>query len=210
MCLMLHVNIQCTSIFDGDIMSYRKLGVNDQLLADVIWHGRTGVFACDSNGFILGANGHFCRLLRFGDVELIGRHFGELLLGRDMSVVVSEFEKLINNDKDVFDLDVAFVSKLGTPIGVHLYVKRGENDGIIFGIGQVIEALSQEQAEAMGVLTRSLMEEWLAHKGLVVSKKSIRWWESATFWGAVAALWPVILGIVWGLDMFFKWYHKGP
>lgn len=185
-------------------------GLDREVLVDLLWYGRTGVFVCDGGGFIVGVNEHFCRLLRFGESELVGRHFGELLLGRDLSVVIGEFEKLVNNDKLCFDLDVAFVSKLGSPVGVHLFVRRANSGGVVFGIGQVVEALSPEQVEAMGVLSRGLMEDWLVSKGLVVGKKIVRWWESATFWAAVAALWPVVLGFIWCLDYFIKWLYKVP
>ena len=192
-------------------MSYTKIiGIDQQMLADLVWNGRTGVFVCDGDGFILGANEYFCRLLRFGEVELTGRHFGELLLGRDLGVVVGEFERLIKNDKHCFDLDVAFVSKLGGPIGVHLFVKRGESSDVVFGVGQVVEALSPEQVEAMGVLSRGLMDDWLISKGLVVGKKITKWWESATFWAAIAALWPIVLGLVFGFNWVMKLFYGQP
>ena len=191
-------------------MPYKILGVDEQMLADMVWNGRTGVFVCDCDGFILGANEHFCRLLHFGETELIGHHFGELLLGRDLNIVIGEFEKLIKNNRVCFDLDVAFVSKLGAIAAVHLFVKRGESGESVFGIGQVVEALSPEQVEAMGVLSRGLMDEWLANKGLIVSKPVTKWWESATFWGAIAALWPVVLGIVWWIDCLLKLNYNKP
>lgn len=137
-------------------------------IATFLWSNtREGMAFVDAEGIIREANPALCEMLGYGQSELVGMHFREITVGRDVDADISEFAKLVSGQTREYTMVKTYRTKAQRLLRARLRVIPFET-GVLF-CGQVlpIDTLAldslppDDEKRIMSMLVgRWILEHW--------------------------------------------------
>jgi len=108
----------------------------------------------------LRVNQYLCDLLEYNEADLMSRSWSDLTHPEDLAADVAQYERLVNNEIDGYELEKRFISNSGQIIPANLVVRciRRDDQSIDFVVAMVEDIRKQKAAEAALLEARDMAE----------------------------------------------------
>ena len=145
--------------------------IREQDSARFLWeHAREGMAILSRGGIIEDANPALCKMLGYADVQLIGMHFTEVTVTKDVEADSIKFKQLIDGEINEYSMGKTWRAKHGRQMPGELFVTKFVDGVLIYGAVMPVDpvvraAMGDKDAEqmmdqALGRWVRAVFKNW--------------------------------------------------